>query len=192
MSGPDKVTIRAFFALRLKDPIARQLASTADSLGMYDKQLEVQWIDSDNYHLTLCFLGDVALDKIDELEASARITLAEQSSLNIHLNQLDCYQANSLWTLITANPGPGAGINSLHQKMVDLVKRVGIDYSDGAFKPHITLGKLPRDNHFTPPAQWPSVDLFSLADAVILYQSKLTERGSIYTPLATIELQDIA
>ena len=45
---------------------------------------------------------------------------------------------------------------------------------------------------FVKPDDWPKIDLYSLADAVVLFQSKSGERGSMYTPLATVELKDLA
>jgi len=185
-------SIRTFFALRLRDPIARQLASYADSLAVYDKKVEVQWVDSDNYHLTLCFLGDIAIDKVDEIASASKSLLSTKVSLNIHLEEIESYSSASDWTLLVAKTAASVELSSLHNLVMSIAKNAGIEIAEHGFKPHITLGRLGLGHSFVPPEQWPKIDLYSLADAVVLFQSKLGERGSVYTPLVTVELQDLA
>ena len=184
--------IRTFFALRLRNPIARQLASYADSLALYDKKVEVQWVDSDNYHLTLCFLGDIAIDKVDEIAAASKLLLPEKVSLNIHLEEIESYRSASDWTLLVAKTSTSPALADLHSLVMSIAENAGIEIDQHGFKPHITLGRLAQGHSFVTPEQWPKIDLYSLADAVVLFQSKLGERGSVYTPLVTVELQDIA
>lgn len=184
--------IRTFFALRLRESIARQLANYADDLGVYDRLLEVQWVDSDNYHLTLCFVGDVDLEQVSVLEEAAERSLSLEKSLTIHLSSIGCYQANDRWTLITAFTQASPELNALHALVTNIAKQSGLVFNDIGFKPHITLGRLPRENQFEAPEKWPAIDLYSLADAVVFFQSKPGERGSVYNPLFTIELQALS
>jgi len=188
----DSECIRTFFALRLRDPIARQLASYADSLALYDKKVEVQWVDSDNYHLTLCFLGDIAIEKVDEIASASKSLLSSKVSLNIHLEEIESYRSASDWTLLVAKTTTSDELSDLHSLVMTIAKNAGIDIGQYGFKPHITLGRLALGHSFITPEQWPKLDLYSLADAVVLFQSKLGARGSVYTPLVTVELQDLA
>lgn len=188
----DDSTIRTFFALRLRDPIARQLANYADSLGVYDKGVNVDWVESDNYHLTLCFLGELSLAKVEEITFAAKKYLSAEPSLNIHLEGIESYQSASNWTLLVAKTANTKELDALHCLVETFVEQLGITIPHEGFRPHITLGRLPETNSFLFPATWPSLDLYSLADAVVLFQSKKGGRGSVYTPLATVELQDLA
>ena len=185
-------TISAFFALRLRDPVARQLANCADGLAVYDKKVEVDWVDSDNYHLTLCFLGDLPIDKIDEVTEAAKTYLSEEQSINIHIDGIESYQSASNWTLLVGKTVNTPELDALHTIVVNFAENAGIEMRDEGFRPHITIGRIHQQNHFVIPEKWPRLDLYSLADAVILYQSKPGERGSVYTPLSTVELKDIA
>ncbi|MEH6444183.1 MAG: RNA 2',3'-cyclic phosphodiesterase [Oceanospirillaceae bacterium] len=185
-------TIRTFFALRLRDPVARQLANCADSLAVYDKKVEVEWVDSNNYHLTLCFLGDLTIDKVEQMTQAAKKYLSQEQSLNIHLAGIESYQSASNWTLIAAKTSTSPALDALHSLVVSLAEEAGILIYKAGFNPHITLGRIGQNNSFVIPQQWPLLDLYSLADAVVLFQSKPGGRGSIYTPLATVELRDIA
>ena len=188
----DGSTIRSFFALRLRDPIARQLANCADSLAVYDKGVDVDWVESDNYHLTLCFLGELSFAKVEEITLAAKKYLCAEPSLNIHLEGIESYQSASNWTLLVAKTSKTNELDALHNLVETFVEQVGISIPQQGFRPHITLGRLPVSNKFIFPSVWPSLDLYSLADAVVLFQSKTGGRGSVYTPLATVELQDLA
>ncbi len=183
--------IRTFFALRLADSVVRQLADQADGLCAYDRKLEVNWVDSDHYHLTLCFLGDTGLDQIERLEGLAKRHLEEEQSFQVCLEQVDYYEINPKVSLIAALPAENDKLISLQKRVADVVEEAGIINAPADFTPHITLGKLPRKNKFKRPEQWPNLELYSLADSVVLFQSKQGEHGSVYTPLFEVELQDL-
>ncbi|MCO4757391.1 MAG: RNA 2',3'-cyclic phosphodiesterase [Oceanospirillaceae bacterium] len=187
--------IRAFFALTLPDSVVRWLADHADTLCEYDKQVEVEWVDSETYHLTLCFLGDISLEQVDQVEALARESLKDTTSFQVHINATDYYRVSKKLALVAALPNANEEIMHLHHLMGQVATEAGIPQEDKgfSFRPHVTLGRLPgKKNGFKPPEAWPEVDLISLADSVVLFQSKPGERGSIYTPLFEIPLQDLA
>lgn len=184
--------IRAFFALTLPDSVVRWLADHADTLCEFDRKTEVNWVDSDRYHLTLCFLGDIQLDQVDELERSARQRLAEFVSFQVHINSAEYYRVNKKLALIAALPDVHTELQTLHDVMVSVAEDVGLNYEEEDFKPHVTLGRLPGKNKFKAPEKWPAVDMYSLADSVVLFQSKPGEDGSIYTPLFEIPLKDLS
>lgn len=186
------MNIRAFFALTLPDSVVRWLADHADTLCEFDRKTEVNWVDSDRYHLTLCFLGDISLEKVDDLESCARQKLADFKSFQVHINAAEYYQVNKKLALVAALPDVNQDLESLHNLMIETSVDAGVDYAEEDFKPHITLGRMPGKNTFKKPDSWPSIDLFSLADSVVLFQSKQGEEGSIYTPLFEIPLQDLA
>jgi len=184
--------IRAFFALTLPDSVVRWLADHADTLCEYDRKTEVSWVDSDRYHLTLCFLGDITLEQVEELERCTREQLANFSSFQVHINVAEYYRVSKHLALIAALPDVHQELQTLHNLMVNVADDAGVSHTEEDFKPHVTLGRLPGKNKFKKPDSWPAIDMFSLADSVVLFQSKPGEDGSIYTPLFEIPLQDLA
>lgn len=184
--------IRAFFALTLPDSVVRWLADHADTLCEYDRKTEVSWVDSDRYHLTLCFLGDVSLEQVEELERCTREKLADFTSFQVHINAAEYYRVNKGLALIAALPAVHKELEALHDLMINVADAAGVNHTEEDFKPHITLGRIPGKNKFKKPNHWPAIDMFSLADSVVLLQSKAGEDGSIYTPLFEIPLQDLS
>ncbi|MBY4678620.1 RNA 2',3'-cyclic phosphodiesterase [Marinobacterium arenosum] len=186
--------IRAFFALKLPQTVVRWLADHADTLCEFDRQTEVSWVDSEQYHLTLSFLGNINLAQVDQLEQLARERLEDVTSFQVHINSARYYRLNRSWALVAALTDQSEPLMALHHAMEQVAHDAGIQLpeEDAAFKPHITLGRMEARNHFEQPEQWPALDLFSLADSVVLLQSRPGERGSIYTPLFEIPLLDLA
>ena len=140
--------IRTFFALRLKESVARQLANHADSLCTFDKKMEANWIDSDNYHLTLCFLGEIDIELIDTLEALTRQKLTGCESLNVHLTELGYYPVNPELSVVAAMTCQSDALMALHDLLVEVARESGLSYHERGFKPHISLGRLPAENAF--------------------------------------------
>lgn len=182
--------IRAFFALPVPDRVARHLANYADTLCEYDRGLDAHWVDSSTYHLTLCFLDEITLDQVQELEARARGKLKQQSRFMVSIDTLAYYPVNPHLSLVAAMTGDPALLMELHAAMAGVAEQCGIRYRESGFKPHVTLGRLPADNRFVEPERWPDLHQLMPADSVVLYQSRPGERGSIYTPLFEISLSD--
>lgn len=182
--------IRAFFALPIPDRIARYLADYADTLGTYDRGLDAHWVDSSTYHLTLCFLDEITLDQVPELEARARSALRAKTSFMVSLDALSYYPVNPHLSLVAALTSDPTLLMALHKTMTEVATSCGVQYRDADFQPHVTLGRLPAENRFSVPDIWPQLQQVTPADAVVLYQSRPGERGSIYTPLFEIPLSD--
>ncbi|MGB0733067.1 MAG: RNA 2',3'-cyclic phosphodiesterase [Pontibacterium sp.] len=185
--------IRAFFALTLPAKVVRSLADHADTLCEFDRQIEVEWVDSDTYHLTLSFLGDISLEQVDKLESLTKKRLEDFRSFQVSVDDTAYYRVSKSLAIIAAMPQPNPDLVALHETMVAIADEAGIAHQDKGFKAHITLGRIAgKDNQFEAPAIWPNLDLMSLADSVVLFQSKPGKRGSIYTPLFSVSLPDMA
>ncbi|MBR9827252.1 MAG: RNA 2',3'-cyclic phosphodiesterase [Oceanospirillales bacterium] len=180
--------IRTFFALPIPERVARPLSDCADTLCEFDRGLDAHWVDSSNYHLTLCFLGDVTLEQVTELEQLSREELADQPGFMVPLDHLGYYRANPRLAVLAALTSDHAPLNALHERMVNIAKKAGIRYDERDFKPHVTLARLPAKNRFEVPECWPQPGLTTPADSVVLYQSRPGERGSIYAPLFDVHL----
>jgi 2'-5' RNA ligase len=182
------MNLRTFFALPVPERIARPLSDCADTLCAYDRGLDAHWVDSANYHLTLCFTGEVTLEQVTELEQLCRERLKQQGSFMVQLDRLAYYKANPRLAVLAALTSESEPLMALHRQMVEIAKEAGIRYDERDFKSHITLARLPASNRFEVPDCWPQPGLTTPADSVVLFQSRPGERGSIYTPLFEVHL----
>lgn len=130
-------------------------------------------VPAHNIHLTLVFLGAVARDRLDGLEALA--ATVEGAAFSLEINQVDYWRHNRIvW----------AGVRDCPDVLTGLVKRlehalagVGFRLNQRPYVPHITLlrdaRRAPAQNRLAPVA-WP-VSEFALVESVQLDNSQLYE-----------------
>ncbi|MBO9370234.1 MAG: RNA 2',3'-cyclic phosphodiesterase, partial [Chloroflexi bacterium] len=58
-------TLRTFIAIVLPDPILRQLAQVQRQLERQAPPESIRWVKPEGIHLTLKFLGDTPVGKLD-------------------------------------------------------------------------------------------------------------------------------
>ncbi|NRP46293.1 MULTISPECIES: RNA 2',3'-cyclic phosphodiesterase [unclassified Marinobacterium] len=179
--------LRTFFALRITDRTARELANLSDELCQFDLGLDATWFDSSGYHLTLCFLGDVSLEQIEQLEKRAT-QIDFGSRFTVQLDQVSYYAVNPRLSLIAAMTAQNSQLTMLHEQLVALAEEVGIVCKDQNFMPHVTLARLPADNRFAVDRELPPIDHSLPADSIVLLQSTEGDHGSVYKPLFEVPL----
>jgi 2'-5' RNA ligase len=181
------VKLRTFFALRIPDRTARELANLSDELCQFDLGLDATWFDSSGYHLTLCFLGDVSLEQVEQLEKRAN-QIDFGNRFIVHLDQISYYAVNPRLSLIAAMSAHNDRLTTIHEQLVSLSEEVGIVRKDQNFMPHVTLARLPADNRFAVDRELPHIDHSLPADSIVLLQSTESDHGSVYKPLFEVPL----
>lgn len=183
--------IRAFFALTLSGSIIRKLANHADTLCQYDRKAEVNWSDSNSYHVTLCFMGDIKFNQVDLLEYHIKNKLTKFNAFELHIDKAEYYQVSHKLALIAALPSVQPQLQQLRQLITETLDELGINYRGKSFTPHVTLGRLSGENQFPQLESWPKIRFHCLINSVVLLQSTAGENGSIYSPLFEIPLQEL-
>ncbi|MBZ8132785.1 RNA 2',3'-cyclic phosphodiesterase [Afifella sp. IM 167] len=124
---------RLFTALELPSDIAFSLSLLRGGLP------GARWIDPENYHVTLRFIGDVAYDVADEVAH----TLAQISrpSFKLALSGLGSFgsrKPHSLWAGISAVQE----LKELQAEQERRLQRLGLEPERRKFTPHVTLARL--------------------------------------------------
>jgi 2'-5' RNA ligase len=91
-------------------------------------------------------------------------------------------QPEVIWAGVT----PHGPLKRLHEKVDRAVAQVGFRPEQRAYTPHITLGRLKRSSGTVGSLLEQSGGLSSEpfpVDSLILYESKLTPQGAVYTPV---------
>jgi 2'-5' RNA ligase len=125
---------RLFTALTLPEDVRGWLTSLRGGLK------GARWIDPENYHVTLRFIGDVDERTADEAaDALARI---ERAPVSIRLAGLDTFgnrrQPHSVWARVEPTPA----LLELQAEQERLLQRIGLPAEGRRFTPHVTLARL--------------------------------------------------
>jgi 2'-5' RNA ligase len=99
-----------------------------------------RWIDPENYHITLRFIGDVdhatADDIVDGLER-----LNNSLSFNVRLTHLGTFGGDKPRALF-AGVEPDESLTRLQAAQERVLQRVGLPPEGRKFVPHVTLARL--------------------------------------------------
>ncbi|OCW58962.1 RNA 2',3'-cyclic phosphodiesterase [Hoeflea olei] len=98
-----------------------------------------RWIDVENYHITLRFIGDIDAPTADELvNAFDRI---DRPSFSLSLSGMGSFgskKPHSIW----AGVSPSAELKALQAEIERICQRLGLDPDPRRFSPHVTLARL--------------------------------------------------
>jgi 2'-5' RNA ligase len=156
--------------------------------------LRASWVQAENMHLTLHFLGEALDDAVPSIEAALRDAASDTPAFDAVYHGAGAFPSPSrprvLW----------AGVTDGQSQLADLARRVGerlapLGYppEDRPFSPHLTLARIKEPR----PAPHVADALKAAADRalgrvrvgrVVLFQSVLKPGGPVYTPAAVASL----
>jgi 2'-5' RNA ligase len=176
--------IRLFVALDLPGSVRDRLASLCNGIP------EVRWIDPQNMHLTLRFVGEVDEPILPEIDAA--LSAIRYPGFRLALSGVDIFgdrrRARNLWAGVL----PSEDLTALQSKVESTLSRVGLVAESRKFHPHITLSRLKgmkvdRLVGYLEANAAFMTEEFSIG-AFVLYSSRLSRNGATYTPKATYPL----
>ncbi len=182
---PDRA--RVFFGVHIDEDVRsaavelqRQLMQAGD---------RVKWVEPENLHFTLRFIGDTALSGIPHITKAARQAAGRVSAFSVDIAGVGAFpspaRARSLWLGCT---GGVTEFVALHTNLAWALEQAElVEPEQRPFTPHMTLGRV---------RERPSIELVSridsLADAPVgsmrcsafsLIRSTLTGSGPVYEVL---------
>ncbi len=98
-----------------------------------------RWIEPENYHLTLRFIGDIDARTADEVVA--HLDRIERAPFSIALNGLDAFGSKKPHS-IYACVAPCEGLDALQGEIDRTLRRLGVAADARRFVPHVTLARL--------------------------------------------------
>lgn len=125
---------RLFTAIEIPPAIARDLALYRSGLP------GARWIDPEDYHVTLRFLGDVDFATARDISADLAET-ARRIPAQVALDALDSFGGDRPRS-IHARVAPTPELTRLQAEQERLMRRAGLEPETRKFAPHVTLARL--------------------------------------------------
>ena len=124
---------RLFSAIEIPGGIAERL--TLHRAGLSG----ARWVDPENYHLTLRFIGDV--DEPTARDFTAALGMIEAAPFELRLNGLGSFGGGKPRAII-AGFAPSEGLEVLRRANERAAREAGLPPEGRNFKPHVTLARL--------------------------------------------------
>jgi len=148
--------------------------------------LPIKWVQPENLHLTLVFLGETREDQLTNLKAALKMGTHGIRPFELEVGGLEAFPSLKTPKTLFANVLKGRDkVEGLFEIMKGPLMNAGFKMEDRKFHPHVTLGKFREEP--LPPEGWERLKNASLksmgcfsVEQVRLMQSRLTPRGSIY------------
>jgi 2'-5' RNA ligase len=174
---------RLFTGLEIPPEIGQSLSSLRGGLP------GARWVDPDNYHVTLRFIGDV--DDVVAHEVASMLGRVRREAFELRVEDLKSFGGRKPRAIV-ATLGPAQALMELQAEHERLMQRVGLQPEGRKFTPHVTLARL-RDS-----SSWQVADYLALRAPVrsplfkvsrfVLFSSRASIGGGPYVVEAAYPL----
>lgn len=169
---------RLFIALPLTPSTNRALDKYCREISTRHPSLKIRFTPTTKRHLTLAFLGSLNITQIQN--AVTIVETLKHPVFTLELESISRFPEQQS-RIIVALPKASKILRSLHNKLNSALKMQGLPTTDRPFRPHISLTRIKYMEHKLPLTLNPSIEM--KVSEIILYESLLTDTGSIYTPI---------
>lgn len=158
-------------------------AAMADELALMRGGLQgARWIDKDNYHITLRFIGDV--DERTANEVADALDGIQRTRFDVSLAGLDVFggdRPRSIFVPVKSNQA----LHDLQAEQERMMRRLGLTPETRKFTPHVTLARLTREAYPRAVADYLAIRAFwrprtFTAARFVLFSSKDSVGGGPY------------
>ena len=189
--------VRSFIAIELPDEVKTGLSQLEAQLKV-GKTSGVKWVDPYGIHLTLKFLGNVAIDRTGEITTAMEVAARGMSPFDLKVKDLGVFpslrRVQVVWVGIS---GEIDKLSQLQEHLESNLARLGFAPESRAFTPHLTLARLrnqtspeerQRLGQLVANTRFEEAYTFKV-DTISLMKSQLTSEGAIYSRISAVELK---
>jgi len=181
--------MRTFIAIDLNDENKSALTKLQDELKQ--TQADVKWVEPENTHLTLKFLGGISEEQAGQVKNILDKISSDYKPFELSLSGIGAFPKLDYPRVIWIGIEKGKKeTEEIAKKIEDGLEKLGFQQEEREFSAHFTIGRVrtPKNKEQLKTAiqtwnlehrTWNS----QIVSSIVLYQSNLTPKGPIYTPL---------
>jgi 2'-5' RNA ligase len=184
--------VRAFVAVEVAGPIREALSALIGDLRRLDAP--VKWVEAQNIHLTLKFLGSVPEASVARVVEILRACAGGIAPFSLEIAGAggfpDLKRPRVVFVCAVDQPPVAA---ELARRLNDQMAEIGAERDGRPYQNHITLGRVREARHLAQltqrleSLQGKSFGSMQVSE-VTLMESKLTPAGPIYSPVERVRL----
>ena len=189
--------VRSFIAIELPEELKAGLTQLPAQLKV-GNQPWLKWVDPYSTHLTLKFLGSIAVGRIGEISRAMEEATQGIPPFHLEVSGLGVFpnlrRVQVAWVGVR---GEVDKLNQLQHRIESNLARLGFAAESRPFTPHLTLARLrnsaspeerQRFGQLITGTKFETVYTLKV-DAISLMRSQLTREGAIYSRISSVELK---
>ena len=183
--------MRLFIASPLTHEIEQFLAEIIFDLKQ--KRGRIKWVDANNIHLTLKFLGETDESKVEPIKDAIKQISIKHNKIASHIDKIGVFpnlnRPRVIWAGLSENIET---LRALAHDTENAMANLGFEKENRPFKSHLTLGRVKEDSGLYDLKE--AIKSYNIEsqpitfDKIILFKSTLTRSGPIYDPLFEVAL----
>lgn len=185
--------MRLFIAVRV--PFSHSLGELVSELRACPGR--VKWVEEENFHLTLRFLGEVPEALVEAVDRGLEEAVRGFPATEAVLKGVGAFPSLRRPRVIWVGMEPVEPLKELQRRVESSMQGLGFEREKKPFQPHVTLGRVKRlegDSRCFEEvsSRWEGRVLGEVpVERIHLIESTLTPRGPRYTVLRTYKLESV-
>ena len=177
---------RLFVALPVPEDVTEALAALQSGVP------DARWVPTENFHVTLCFAGEVQGGTMRDLEEELSDIAGPRFA--VALAGVEQFSSGKQPRALVATVERSDRLDWLQQKVSTVARNCGIEVERRKFRPHVTLARFSGDaetGHHLAQFMASHAGFRAgpwIADHFALYSSRTGRAGSVYTEEAAYDL----
>ncbi|HKI90055.1 MAG TPA: RNA 2',3'-cyclic phosphodiesterase [Draconibacterium sp.] len=153
----------------------------------------IKWVEKENLHLTLKFLGDTTVEQLEEIKEILKKTRKHFQPFHFQLKGLGYFKSNGQPRVLFAGIEDFESLKQLVSDLDESFAKVGFEKEKREFKPHLTLARIKflknRKQFYSLVEKFDGNEIQSVnISEIVYYQSILKPGGPVYIPLQRFNL----
>ncbi len=187
-----KDTIRTFIAIKIEP--AEELADFFRKAKNTFNDEPIKWVDENNLHLTLRFLGESSHEQVEEVLHSLEKIAHQTRNFSIQLKGVGYFKNRRMPKVLFINIEEITHLKNLAGLIENEVRKAAFKPEERVFSPHLTLGRIKFLNNIDRFIQftndWKDIGFQKVhVNEIIYYQSILNSKEPVYKPLGKFKLK---
>jgi 2'-5' RNA ligase len=184
--------IRTFVAIKIV--VGEEIKNQLDDFKQIFKSDKIRWVDPDNFHLTLRFIGNTTREQLYSLVDGFEEVVKTIECFPLRIKGSGYFNSKGKPRVVFVKIDDSEPLIALVKAIEQVVVEYGFNEELKSFRPHLTLGRI---KHLDSRTKFYSIveELKDLSyqnvdvSEFVIYQSILKPEGPEYKPIKTFKLK---
>lgn len=184
--------MRLFIAINISDR-SKKLINNKMKILKNEINEDIKWVDKENWHITIKFLGEVRKNKIDDIKNKID-NMSNFKKFYLQFNKINAFpNLNYPKVIYLAINRSQENLIKIHKEIEKELLKINFKRDEREYTPHLTIARTRKSSEMKKISKKINeyyskkyfINIFSFIEGISLMKSELTSEGAIYTEIFT-------